>query len=84
LAEGLIANAMISGAIQLKSKLLDGSIISSKQYRLQGISKWLLFSEINNKLKDKYGDEMPLLYSEPIILIDPTHQDTIIESLTTV
>ena len=84
LKEELIANAMLPEAIQVKTKSDDGTIANSKQYRLQGISKSLLFQEINNRLKQRFGDSMPLLYSEPIILIDPVHQDMILESITKV
>ena len=84
LKEELIANAMLPEAIQVKTKSDDGTIANSKQYRLQGISKSLLFQEINKRLKTMYGENMPLLYSEPIILIDPVHQDAILESITKV
>ena len=81
LKEELIANAMLSEKVLVKTKTDDGSIASSKQYKLQGISKSLLFQEINSKLKQRYADNMPLLYSEPIILIDPVHLDAILESI---
>ena len=81
LGEGLLGNAMLSGPLLVKTRLDSGIIKQTKQFKLQGISKSLLFSEINKRLKDKYGDRMPLLYSEPIILIDPQQTDAIIEQL---
>lgn len=84
LTEGLLSHAMFSDAMTVKSVSEDGSIAESNQFRLQGISKSLLFPVINNRLKDKYQDDMPLLYSEPIILIDPIHQNGILESLSKV
>jgi len=81
LKEELIANAMLSEKMMVKTKSANGTIVSSKQYKLQGISKSLLFQEINHKLKLLYGDNMPMLYSEPIILIDPVHQDAILNSI---
>ena len=81
LGEGLIGNAMLTGPIVVKTCLEGGAIKQSIQFKLQGISKSLLFSEINKRLKDKYGERMPLLYSEPIILIDPQQTDDIIERL---
>jgi hypothetical protein len=84
LKEELIANAMVGGEVQVKSKQKDGSIVATMHYRMQGISKSLLFQKINDRLKAIYKEKMPLLYSEPIILIDPTHQDAILESITKV
>lgn len=84
LEEALIVNAMFSGPILVKTRKEDGTIEKLEQFKLQGISKSLLFPKINNELKEKYGDRMPLLYSEPIILIDPDHQDAIMASLTKV
>jgi len=81
LGEELLGNAMLSGPILVKTRLDNGIIKQTEQFKLQGISKSLLFSEINKRLKDKYGEHMPLLYSEPIILIDPQQTDAIIERL---
>jgi hypothetical protein len=81
LSENLIAYAIISNDISLKKRSHNGTIESSNQYILKGISKSLLFSTINTNLRTKYGDHMPLLYSEPIILIDPKQTEFIIKNL---
>ena len=84
LTEELIANAMISSDVLFKKKLPDGRIASSNHYVLKGISKSLLFSDINRGLKEKYKDNMPLVYSEPIILIDCEHTEMILDRITKV
>lgn len=84
LSEELIANAMISSDVLFKKKLPDGSIASSNQYVLKGISKSLLFSDIYERLREKYKDVMPLVYSEPILLIDPEHNEMILDRITKV
>ncbi|MEM7187622.1 MAG: hypothetical protein AAF466_13295 [Bacteroidota bacterium] len=70
LKEELIANAMISSDTVVLQKELDGSISHTNQFVLKGISKSLLFRTINIRLREKFGEHIPLLYSEPIILID--------------
>jgi len=84
LTEELIANAMLSSDVVFKMKQTDGSIRNSTQYVLKGISKSLLFGEINDRLRERYGEKMPLLYSEPIILIDPEHYKVILDKVTKV
>jgi len=81
LTERLITHAMLSNSFTFKTRSGSGSIRSASEYSLQGISKSLLFGKINQKLRDKYHDAMPLLYSEPIILIDPIQTETIAQSL---
>lgn len=81
LNERLVAHAIISENVIYKEKNKEGKIITSNQYILKGISKSLLFNTINEKLRALYGDQLPLIYSEPIILIDPQQTEDIIEQL---
>ncbi len=81
LSEKLLANAMISEGVVYKTRDNLGNIVNSKRYILKGISKSLLFHTINKKLREKFKDNMPLLYSEPVILIDPEQTDIIIDRL---
>jgi len=77
LQEELIANAMISPDVVMLQKDLDGTISKSQQFVLKGISKSLLFKKINDRLREEFGEHIPLLYSEPIILIDSEKVDDI-------
>lgn len=40
---------------------------------LIGRTKAMLFSAIENLLKDKYGDSMPVIYGMPIVNMDVKH-----------
>lgn len=81
LTNRLIANAMISEVIIYKTISDNDQIITSSQYTLKGISKSLLFKNINNWLVQKYGEQTPLLYAEPIIMIDPDQTEQILSKL---
>lgn len=77
----LLANVMISDGLSFKYRNDDGEVIGTRQYVLKGISKSLLFSKINSRLKDTYGDKMPLLYSEPLIMMDSMQMEEILNKL---
>lgn len=81
LRERLIANAMISGAVIFKTISDENEIITDLQYTLKGISKSLLFRKINTWLLAKYEERIPLLYCEPIIMIDPDQTEKILNKL---
>lgn len=82
LAEDLIANVMITADILYKESDENGNLHTSRRFALKGISKSLLFGTINQKLREQFGERMPLLYSEPIIMIDPDQTKQIIKGLT--
>lgn len=84
LKEELIANAMISRDLVVMTKELDGSISSTENFLLKGISKSLLFQKINDRLREEFGEHIPLVYSEPIILIDSEKIDEIMFRLSKV
>lgn len=83
LEKRLIANAMISKTNfwELTEEQSDPSIATHTKYILKGISKSLLFHIINKELRARYAQDMPLVYSEPIILIDPEQTELIIKRL---
>ncbi|MDC8004275.1 hypothetical protein POV27_09450 [Aureisphaera galaxeae] len=80
LDEHLIANALISGEAIYKINEGD-KITDTGVYHLKAISKSLLFRKINHKLREKYAERTPLLYSEPIILIDPIQTEYLLKWL---
>ncbi len=77
LKEELIANAMMSPDVVVMQKEMDGSLSSTNNFVLKGISKSLLFKTINDRLHEEFGEHIPLLYSEPIILIDSNKMEDI-------
>ena len=81
LRERKIYSAMFDAPILIHSLTEEGEIKVSKQYELKGISKSLMFNDINELIRQQFSHEMPLVYSEPIILIGHEHQDLIIKSL---
>lgn len=81
LKANLLANAIISKNSNYRYLTHQGAIVESSTHILKGISKSLLFSKINKKLRSKYGDKMPLLYSEPIIMIDPHQMEVFLDRL---
>ena len=77
----LLTNVMISDGLSFKYRNDDGEVIGTRKYVLKGISKSLLFSKINSRLQDTYGDKMPLLYSEPLIMMDSMQMEEILNKL---
>lgn len=77
----LIANVMISSSLSFKNINTSGEVDETRQYVLKGISKSLLFSKINSRLRDTYGDKMPLLYSEPLIMMDSIQMEEVLRKL---
>lgn len=81
LKERMIYSAMFDTPLLVQSLAEDGTILTSEQYELKGISKSLMFNDIHQLIQREFGDAMPLVYSEPIILIGNEHQELIIKSL---
>ncbi|MFT7072885.1 hypothetical protein [Patiriisocius sp. Uisw_017] len=85
MAEFLLMNKLVSRpSITSATKISfneDSSICISEEYIFKSISKSVLFNKINKKLRERFKENMPLLYSELLILIDPLQQDEIISSL---
>ena len=50
-----------------------------KKNVVTGIIRSLQFSSLNDRLREKYKDRMPVLYSIPITHMDPEQADTIIK-----
>lgn len=80
LNEHLIANAMISERLLYLEKNKN-TVDTTKRFILKSITKSLLFSTINEKLRERYQEKTPFIYSEPIILIDPIQTEDIISRL---
>jgi|TARA_R110002020_G_scaffold474772_3_gene707239 hypothetical protein len=81
ISERLLANATIDAPAVFYEADTIGVPQKKQTHVLSGISKSLLFKTINDLLRSTYQDEMPLLYSEPIIMLDPEHTEQIIAKL---
>ena len=81
LKKKLLANATLDAAAMHYEANDADEVVAEKKYILSGISKSLLFKQINSFLRETYGESMPLLYSEPIIMFDPEHTDQVLSKL---
>ena len=81
LKEKLIANVIITKNKTFLELDANGEVVMSESYSLKGISKSLLFNTINEKIRLKYKENAPLIYSEPIILIDTKQTEDLIAHL---
>ncbi|WGK64704.1 hypothetical protein [Croceiramulus getboli] len=80
--EKLIAEAFISGPVERLTKNSKTNGFSYEEaYTLSGLSKSLLFAVINQEMRKKYGAKMPLLYAEPLIMMDPEHTEKTLAEL---
>ena len=66
----LLLHAIVSEKMVYQKKEAGGALEASKQTLIIGKTKALLFQAINQELKDKYPENMPWLYSIPIIYMD--------------
>lgn len=66
----LILDAVIDDHILVREKDEDGSFRTKSRARLMGRTKALLFNYIDSKLRELYPDDMPIIYSVPIVNMD--------------
>ncbi|WP_411029017.1 hypothetical protein [Spongiimicrobium sp. 3-5] len=70
ITKNLLYNATVSEKTVYERKKGGNTLGSSKQTLIIGKTKALLFSAINEELRNKYPKNMPLLYSLPIVYAD--------------
>lgn len=66
----LVLNALVQENVVLKKRGEKQAIVSEKQILIMGKTKALLFNTIDKLLREKYGSNMPILYSLPIVSMD--------------
>ncbi len=66
----LILNAMIHENIRVRQKGDSGKIENFNRTLIVGKTKALLFNTIDELLREKYGKNMPVLYSLAIVHMD--------------
>ncbi|PWJ43272.1 divalent cation tolerance protein CutA [Sediminitomix flava] len=70
----LLQNKLIINAISSKIEEMttdeEGEIVSKSKFLIMGKTKALLFEKIDTFLNKKYKENMPTLYSVPIVNMD--------------
>ena len=65
----LITDAVLTNGTK-RTRDPSGKIISEPQILIRGKTKALLFDVIDKILREKYGNELPTIYSVPIVHMD--------------
>ena len=68
--EKLILHPIILEKVVLRSKNENGSFINEKQFLVMAKARALMFGKIEYLMKKKFKEEMPDLYSLPIVNMD--------------
>lgn len=76
--EKLILDAVIIKKVLVRQKSEDGVFSTITQTMIIGRTKSLLFSYIDQKIRERYPDNMPLLYSLAIVNMDWEQADVLI------
>ena len=66
----LLLNAMIHENIRVRQKGTNGKIENFTRTLILGKTKALLFNTIDEVLRESYKENMPVLYSLPIVHMD--------------
>lgn len=62
-------DALVSDKMGFKQRY-HGKKESSKKILITGTTKALLFNTINREIRNRYTDNMPLMYATPIVYMD--------------
>lgn len=77
--EKLILEAVVFNSVVVREKGQDGKFKSINKTMIMGKTKSLLFEYIDKKLREKYPNRMPILYSVPIVNMDWEQSDMLIK-----
>ncbi|WP_299431413.1 hypothetical protein [uncultured Aquimarina sp.] len=77
----LLTVTIIENCVQAR---IDAKSKTSKLNRtlISGIVKSLQFNNLNDRLRKMFGSNMPVLYSIPIVHMDPQQSETIADYIT--
>ncbi|MFD0798970.1 hypothetical protein ACFQZJ_15970 [Maribacter chungangensis] len=76
----LLLQAAVSEKTIYQKKTEKGELVSEHRTLIIGKTKGLLFSAINKELKKHFVENMPMLYSVPIIYMDEELADLLREN----
>jgi hypothetical protein len=74
----LILDAVISDEVAVRKMSENGEFRTAKQTLVMGRTKSLLFNYIDQKLRKRYPEKMPVLYSVAIVNMDWEQSDLLI------
>ena len=77
LAQDLIYSASISTKKVFSKNIVTGKVEYEKLTIIEGKTKALLFSTINQMLRVTYPENMPMFYAVPIIYMDAEQTQTL-------
>ena len=79
LSKKMIMNAILLEKVKIRKKTKIGLIQNEEQIMIMAKTKALLFTSIDTLLKQKYREEMPVLYSVPIVHMDWDQADELMQ-----
>ncbi len=68
--ENLLLQAAVSEKTIYQKKTANGELVRKNRTLIIGKTKALLFTTINDVLKRNFKEDMPMLYSVPIVYMD--------------
>ena len=80
----LILDAVMMEKVTMRKKGNDNQLVSENKTLIMGKTKSLLFNLIDTKLRERYKDDMPILYSVPIVNMDWDQANELIKETITV
>jgi uncharacterized protein involved in tolerance to divalent cations len=81
LKENLAIDLNFKESIDLLSLNDVGELVSTRKYVLSGKTKALLFHDIEARLREKYGNDMPEFYCLPIAHMDWDHARLLLDKI---
>ena len=83
IADMLVSQKLILDALHIpgtkRARNDDGSTSTQDQYLVLGKTKALLFNQIDKIIREKYPENVPTLYSIPIVNMDWDQADELME-----
>ena len=74
----LVLNAVFVEQVRTRKRGDNGNLLTENQTLIIGKTKASWFNDIDKKLRDRYGDKMPELYSVPIVNMDWQQADELV------
>ena len=84
LKKKLVVNTVFSENLTLCTRGDDDEIIEENQYMILAKTKALLFTKIDELLREKYAKKLPTIFSVPIVHMDWDQTQDLVLNTTTV
>jgi uncharacterized protein involved in tolerance to divalent cations len=79
LSKKMIMDAILLEKVKVRKKSKVGLIQNESQIMIMAKTKALLFTSIDKLLRNKYQEEMPVIYSVPIVHMDWEQADELMQ-----